>query len=410
MALILKGAQLVDGTGADPVDNATVVVEDGRITRVGGQVPANAEVMDVSGLTLLPGLIDAHVHLGLSTDINATFHNEVSVAEIAAAMFRNCEQTLDAGFTTVRDTGGVDSGIVRAVESGLVRGPRIISCGPVLCQTGGHGHFGPAWEPSCAWQSHAVPGLTSLSFLTDGVEEMRKNAREAFRRGASFLKLCVSGGVVSWHDKLGDTQFTKEEIRTAVVEAEARGTYVTVHAHNNEGLRNAVEVGVKCVEHGTAIDEETAALMAANDVNLVPTLAVAHTLADRAAEIGLPPEIGERAREVEEGMAQATEIALAAGLRVGSGSDLIGPKQDYRGLELVLKAQAIGSVAALISATKTNAEILGLADEVGTVEEGKQADLIAIDGDPLDKPELFSERERVVLVIKAGKIVKDTHG
>jgi imidazolonepropionase-like amidohydrolase len=405
--LILNGATLVDGTGADPVENATVRLENGRITQVGGEAPKGSEVMDLAGLTLLPGLIDAHVHLGLSTDLNATLRHDVSAAEIAARMFLNCEQTLDAGFTTVRDAGGVNNGVVGVVESGLVKGPRIIHCGPILCQTGGHGHLGAEWEPSCDWHGHSVPGLSSLSMLTDGVAEMTKNAREAFRAGASFLKLCVTGGVVSKHDRLTDTQFTVEEIRAAVVEAEARGTYVTVHAHNNAGVRNAVEAGVKCIEHGSEIDEETAALMAANNVNLVPTLAVTHTLATNIEEIGLSPEIAERAKGIEKGMERATRIALESGVRVGSGSDLIGPKQDYRGLELVLKSEIVGSMAALVSATKTNAEILNIADRLGTVEEGKIADLIAIDGDPLDKPELFNERERVVLVIKRGEVVKD---
>lgn len=407
MALVLTGARLVDGTGRDPVEDMTVVIDDGRITRIGCDVPADADVVDLSGHTLLPGLIDAHVHLGLSTDINATIRKDVSAAAVAAAMFRNCEQTLDAGFTTVRDTGGIDAGLVGVVAAGAVRGPRILAAGPLLCQTGGHGHLAPEWEPSCAWNSHGIPGLTSLSLVTDGVDEMRRNAREAFRRGATFLKLCVTGGVVSTHDKLTDTQFTVEEIRAAVEEAAARGTYVTVHAHNNLGIRNAVEAGVRCIEHGTRIDEETAALMAAHNVSLVPTLAVAHTLAENCADVGLSPAVAERVKAVENGMASAIRVAVDAGVAVGSGSDLIGPKQDYRGMELVLKSAILGPMQALVSATKTNAEIVGIADELGTVQEGKVADLIAIEGDPLDKPDLFNEPNRIRLVVQGGKIVKD---
>src|SRR5262249_50778645 len=149
-------------------------------------------------------------------------------------------------------------------------------------------HFAPEWQPSCTWFHHEIPGLRSMSLLSDGVDVMRRNVREAFRRGADFIKLCVTGGVVSTHDKLSDTQFTVEETAAAVYEAEARGTYVTVHAHNNKGVRNAIQAGVKCVEHGSEIDEETAALMAEHGVAHVPTLAVVYALQQDATAAGLP--------------------------------------------------------------------------------------------------------------------------
>jgi imidazolonepropionase-like amidohydrolase len=220
--------------------------------------------------------------------------------------------------------------------------------------------------------------------------------------------MCVTGGVVSSHDKLTDTQFTTEEIRAAVEEAAARGTYVTVHAHNNDGIRNAVDAGVKCVEHGTDIDEETASLMAENGVAMVPTFAVVQTLVEHSEVIGLAPHIAARVAGVMDRMSAATLAAVDAGVRVGSGSDLIGPNQTFRGLELVIKAELLDPMAALVSATRTNAAILGVADRLGTVEVGKTADLIAIDGDPLTKPELFNDPGRVVLVVRDGQIVKDT--
>ncbi|SDJ83693.1 amidohydrolase family protein [Nonomuraea jiangxiensis] len=251
----LIGATVIDGTGREPVPDQAIRVEDGRITALGGAPPAGAETLDCSGLFVTPGLIDAHVHLGLSSDIGAALTHRLSVAELAADMFENCRQTLDAGFTTVRDTGGIDAGLARVVAGGKIPGPRILHCGPLLCQTGGHGYLGAEWEPSHDWRTHEIPGLCALSLLSDGPDEVRKNAREAFRRGAGFLKMCVTGGVVSHHDNLSDTQFTVEEIAAAVGEAAARGTYVTVHAHNNAGLRNAIEAGARCVEHGSAIDE-----------------------------------------------------------------------------------------------------------------------------------------------------------
>lgn len=402
MTLVLRGATLIDGTGRDPQPRATVLVEDGRITRLGGEPPRGAQVIELDGLTLQPGLIDAHVHLGASTDLGRTAAWQVPVAEIAAAMFRNCEQTLDAGFTTVRDTGGIDAGLVRVVEKDLIPGPRIVCCGPLLCQTGGHGHLGGQWEPACSWHEHRIPGLCSFSLPSDGPDEVRRNAREAFRLGGSFLKLCVTGGVVSSTDLLTDTQFTVEEIRAAVIEAEARGSYVTVHAHNNRGIRNAVEAGVRCVEHGTRIDEATARLMRDHGVSFVPTFAVTVQIERDVAGIGLPPVIAERVRGTRDGMAEAVHIARAAGLRIGSGSDLIGPNQRERGLELVLKSEILSPMEALVSATRTNAEILGV-PELGTIEPGKLADLIA-----LDKPELWNDRERVRLVVKQGRVRKDT--
>jgi imidazolonepropionase-like amidohydrolase len=271
--LWLTGARLVDGTGADPVTGVDVQIVGQRIATL-GKAPAGAQLVDLAGLTLTPGLIDAHVHFAASSQIERSFRRELSVAELAADMFANCAQTLDAGFTTVRDTGGVDAGLANVLASGKVRGPRLIQCGPIQCQTGGHGHLAAEWEPTTDWCDHSIPGLRALSLLSDGVEEMRKNVRESFRRGATFIKLCVTGGVVSTHDELSDTQFCLEEIWVAVDEARARGTYVTAHAHNNEGIRNAVKAGAKCIEHGSQIDEETAALMAAKGVAHVPTLTV----------------------------------------------------------------------------------------------------------------------------------------
>ncbi len=403
----LLGALVVDGSGRDPMPGLAVQVEDGRITGIGGTPPAGAEVIDCDGLTLTPGMIDAHVHLGLSSNIDDSFRHVLSVADLAADMFANCAQTLDAGFTTVRDAGGIDAGLANVMASGKMPGPRILQCGPIHCQTGGHGYLGADWEPTEAWDQHAIPGLRTFSVSSDGPEQLRKNVREGFRRGATFVKLCVTGGVVSRHDKLSDTQFTVEEIAVAVAEAKARGTYVTVHAHNNAGIRNAVSAGVRCVEHGSEIDEGTAELMAEHDVAHVPTLAVVRALLDDTAEAGLPPTMAHRAGGVWQGQVDAIQISRAAGVRVGLGSDLIGPKQDLRGNELLLRSKIETPMDALVSATRINADILGIGDEVGTIEVGKRADLIAFAGNPLESPELFAARDRVVLIVQDGRLVKD---
>lgn len=395
----LVGATVLDGTGADPVRNQALLVENGVITQVGGT--PSGEVVDCSGMTLTPGLIDAHVHFGLSSDIAGSLTRSVSVAELAADMFANCRQTLHAGFTTVRDTGGIDDGLAGVVASGKVPGPHIIHCGPVLCQTGGHGHFATDWEPTEAWDDHSIPGLRTMAMLSDGPDSVRRNAREAFRRGASFLKMCVTGGVVSRHDKLSDTQFTIDEISAAVEEANARGAYVTVHAHNNEGIRNAVTAGVRCVEHGSQIDDETAALMASHGVAHVPTLAVVSAL----TTTGLPENITSRVGAVWQGQIDAIHASRKAGVRIGSGSDLIGPNQSFRGRELVLRAKVEDPMAALVSATSVNADILGIADEVGTIAVGKRADIVGFAGNPLETPELFETG--VALVVQRGQVVRD---
>jgi imidazolonepropionase-like amidohydrolase len=401
------GANVVDGTGREAMAGAAVEVEGGQIASVGGSPPAGGDVLDCSGLTLTPGLIDAHVHFGLSSHIDASLRRELSVAELAADMFANCAQTLDAGFTTVRDTGGIDGGLASVVAAGKVPGPRILQCGPVQCQTGGHGHFATDWEPTADWVDHAIPGLRVMSLLSDSPDAMRRNVREAFRRGADFIKLCVTGGVVSKHDRLTDTQFTVPEMAVAVQEAAARGTYVTVHAHNNQGIRNAVEAGVRCVEHGTEIDESTAALMAKHHVAHVPTLAVVHALQENAGSAGVPDYIADRLGRVMQGQIDGLLASRAAGVRVGSGSDLIGPDQSNRGYELVLRSKVETPMDALVSATSINAEILGISEEVGTIEPGKAADLVGFAGDPLTDPDIFADRTRITLVVQAGRTVTD---
>lgn len=404
--LWLVGARLVDGTGRDPVDGVDLEVVDGRVGSL-AKAPAGADVIDLTGFTITPGLIDAHVHLGIASTISDLLGHKLSVAEIAADMFNNAAQTLDAGYTTVRDTGGIDAGLPNAIAAGKVRGPRVLQCGPVQCQTGGHGHFAADWEPTSLWEVHHIPGLCSLSFLSDGVEEMRKNVRESFRRGADFLKLCVSGGVVSSHDQVTDTQFTVDEIAVAVQEAEARGTYVTVHSHNNRGVQHAIKAGVKCVEHGSEIDEETAALMLANGVAHVPTFTVVEQLRRSIETVGLPASIKDRAMLMRQGQIDGFKASRAAGVKVGLGSDLIGPDQTGRSEELLIRAELETPMDALVAATKTNAEILRIAHSTGTLEVGKLADLVAWRTDPLESPKAFTERDQAALVLKAGVVAKD---
>lgn len=401
---VLQGATVIDGTGADP-RQADVAVEESTISGVGPATDhRHATAVDLGGLWLLPGLIDAHTHFGI-----VSFTNDFTPAAVTAArIFRNCELALEAGFTTVRDTGGIDGGVARACEEGLVRGPRILPSGPILCQTGGHGDASDPFSIHPHHHGSGLPGLAQVSLPCDGPDEVRVAARTVLRRGATQVKVCVSGGVVSFTDRLEDAQFTVEELVAAVEEADARDTYVTAHAHNVRGIRNGLAAGVSCFEHGTFLDEETAKSMAAAGACLVPTFAVTRIMADDYQSWGIPAELLVRMAGVETAMARSLAMARAAGVVIGSGSDILGPHQTRRGMELAIRSELEDPMQAILSATATNARILRRGDTLGTIESGKIADLVAVDFDPLQKPQLFEDPDHVRLVMKSGTIVKDS--
>src|ERR671935_991097 len=334
MALALEGGTLIDGSGRDPATGTRVVVEGERIVSVGGQRPRDAEPLEVTGLTVLPGLIDLHTHMGI---LSVGDPEAMPAAVAAAQLFRNAELCLRSGHTTAREVAGADGGLRQAIDAGLVAGPRLFPSGPALCQSGGHGDLGPAFLPH--HHDPGVPGLAQASMVCDGPDAVRLAARTAFRRGATQLKVIISGGVVSLTDRIEDSQFTVEELKAAVAEARARDTYVTGHAHNVQSIQNGLEAGLECFEHGTFLDEPTAARMAAAGAALVPTLTTIHLLATEWRAWGVPEAVLPRLAGAEEAMREAVKIASAAGVTVGSGTDILGPEQNRRGLELALKAE-----------------------------------------------------------------------
>jgi imidazolonepropionase-like amidohydrolase len=399
----LLGAQLLDGTGAGTRTGLAIEIVDGAISSIasGSSAGTASNAVDLTGLTLMPGLIDAHAHHGIVEVHDA---DRTPLAVIAARIVANLARSLDAGFTTTREMGGLDGGFAQAVAGGLVPGPRLMPSGPLLCTTAGHGDLSPSFLPHPTHSHDRVPGLVQNGRPVDGPNAMRQAARDAFRHGATQLKLCISGGVVSHTDRMEDVQFSVEEMRAAVEEARDRGTYVAAHAHNVAAIRRGLEAGVHSFEHGTFLDPETAALMAEAGAALVPTLTIARLWMNDASAV--PAESRDRVVSLESGMSNAVRLAKEFGVTMGSGSDLIGPEQTGRGMEIGLKADILGAMDAIVSATATNARILRRAD-LGTVEVGKRADLIAVDGDPLTDPWVLADPDRIVMVIQDGRIVKD---
>lgn len=405
MTTSIHGARLVTGVDDEPLEGASIRIEGERFAEVArGDVAPGEVAMDGAGLTFLPGLVNAHAHLAGAALFEA---DAMPPAVVAAWLFEHLRRSLDLGFTTVREVGGADGGVKEALRLGLVRGPRLLTAGPLLVQMGGHGEFRPAFGGDPHVHHAGTPGLCVFTQPVAGPDAMRAAARLAFKRGADFVKLCISGGVTSLADSLGDTQLSADEMRAAVEEAEARGTYVTGHAHNNKAIAMGLEAGLACFEHGTALDEETAARMAQAGAALVTTLTVCHVYADNAGF--LPPEILSRIDGVEEGQRTAIRIAEEHGVLLGCGADLIGPDQRRYGLEVALTAEVVGAMRAIQIATIGNARVLRVADRVGSVEAGKLADVIAVDGDPLADPSLLDDPANVVLVIKDGVVEKDPH-
>jgi len=408
MSIVLRNARLIDGVRPEPFSKHSIVIEGDTIADVSASPSRaqDAQVFDLSGMTLLPGLIDAHSHLGLVYDFAAEGDPGLfSAAEIAAWTFENCALCLDAGFTTVRDMCGVDGGLVRAIESGAVVGPRVFPSAAAIVQTGGHGHLaGPFCHVNYPL---AIPGLVQMLALCDSPDEVRKQARVNFRRGATQLKVFISGGVVSTTDRLEDTQLTVEELAAAVHEARARETYVSGHAHNVRAIRNGLAAGLECFEHGTMLDEATARAIAKAGAALDPTLAVCHLMGKDWKQMGLTEQIAKRIGGCETSMAESIKMAEAAGVLLGSGSDLLGRRQNRRGLELTLKSRILSPMRAIQTATSGNAKIMRQDGRLGSIAEGKLADVIVINGDPLSEPELFDDPARVVLVIKGGTVVKN---
>jgi imidazolonepropionase-like amidohydrolase len=383
----LAQGTLLDGTGAAP-RLADICVADGKITAVepAGQ-PRTGQVIDVSGKIVLPGLIDAHAHVGI---IKMSGQNAMAPAVQAATIFNTLADSLRQGFTTLRDLGGVDGGLVEAIETGLIPGPRLLPSGEILSQSAGHGDSRRRYSKQFE-NDDPESGLALPMRLVDGVPEALRAARDQFRRGATQLKVFATGGVLSHGDPLDSPQFSLDELKAINQVAEDRNSYVTAHAHTARGIARAIEAGITHFEHATIIDDVTITLLAESGSSVVPTVSTLGVLASDAEALGIPAAWLDDCAAIVEQAKESVAKLYNAGVTLGSGADLIGPAQTQRGWEIAAKAEVLGAQRAIESATRVNAEILGVADEVGTVEVGKAADLVVFGGDVLANPQLFCE-------------------
>jgi imidazolonepropionase-like amidohydrolase len=373
-----------------------VLAVDGRIAAIGkdAEIPADANVLDADGRSVLPGLIDAHCH-AYAASMSLDDLNCWPMSYIALKAQQRLGRVLRRGFTTVRDVAGGDIGLARAIRENLLQSPRYLYTGPALSQTGGHGDGRDPMRQDDA----GCCGCNTI--VVDGVDDVRRTVRDLLRTGSHAIKMMTSGGVVSPTDPLEVPQYSAEEIRVAVYEAERRGSYVTAHCYSARAIRHSVVSGIRCIEHGNLLDAPTAAEMAAANVYLVPTLATYEALARRGAKFGLSEVgLGKNALVLSSGK-DAIKLARSAGVRIGFGTDLMADLEDEQLNGLRLQAEVEGVQRLIESATAVNAEILGLTD-VGHLAPGYVADLLLLDGDVLETPEILWSETRPRTVIQAG--------
>lgn len=386
--VVFENAHVFDGISPDVAGPMFVRVDGNEITEVASQPirTQNAERIDCRGKTLMPGLIDNHVHIYIeSLRLHPPEPPITYRAQYAQKFLRHI---LSCGFTTVRDVAGGDHGMAMALRDGFFAGPRFYYGGLCLTQTGGHADLR---LPSQA-TDHLSCGAERnvLAIRADGVDECIKATREELRKGASHIKIMGSGGVMSASDPLERCQYSEREIRAIVEECARYGAYVCAHCHPAEAIRRCVEYGVRSIEHGTLIDEETADFVARKGAYVVPTMAVLFALLDDGTQMGMPEVSRRKLLEVHEHALRGLQIMKRAGVKMGFGTDLMGNQHTRQCTEFTLRSQVLTPFDILHSATAVNAEILQMQDRLGVVKPGALADLLVVEGDPLAQLDLLA--------------------
>ena len=407
MRTIIRNGHLFEVEALDFAAEQTLVIEAGRVVAwgEGGEVDeTDAQIVDARGAFVLPGFVDAHVHFRLTT-LDFRKLSQMTEVEFGIAMARLAKETVERGFTTVRDTGGDLRGLLRAIRDGAIVGPRIVRSGLMISQTGGHGDVdgGEREVPDCACQMRH----SALGIVADGPDAVRKAARHLLRDGSDFLKIHVSGGVASPSDPLDCIQYTPDEVRVVVEEAEHRRTYVAAHAYLPESIQMAVEGGVHSIEHGNLIDEATAQLMAAKGAVLVPTLVTYEAMRELGAALGLPEKNRAKNETVFQAGLRSLEIASAAGVEMGFGTDLIGESQTRQSREFAIRGEVQSAADILKSMYIVNPRLLALEGEVGTLAPGARGDVVISRENPLEKIECLADSGNALShVIQAGQVVR----
>ncbi len=394
-SVAIRLVRVIDGTGRT-IERATVVIRGTTIAAVGSDrelsLPRGTTKIDGRGLTLLPGLIDCHVHLclGAEPDVVDAIANETPSLTLLKSS-RSARQTLEAGVTTVRDVGSRDHSIFtlkQAIDTGLMPGPRIIGAGLAICMIGGHARF--------------------IGQEVEGAEQVRSVVRAQIAAGADVIKVIASGGVLTPGTSPDQAQMTVEELQAAVEEAQRAGRKVAAHAHGSSGMKNAIRAGVHSIEHATLMDEEAATMMKQQGVFMVPTLSALATTAACRLGCGIPESALDKAKSMTKRHQVSFKNALRDGIQIAMGTDAGTPfnfhGENAQELERMV-AFGMSPMKAILASTSAAARLIGIQDQVGTIEKGKLADLLLFKGNPLRRIDLLRDRSRIIGVMQAGKFV-----
>jgi imidazolonepropionase-like amidohydrolase len=402
-----KNFELLDPDAGEVRGGHELVVEGGLIKEVAGKPIklADPTVVDCGGRTLMPGLIDSHVHVVLSDVVIRNMEN-VPLTLMTARAADLMRRMLDRGFTTVRDTGGADWGLKEATDKGLLPGPRLFIAGRALGPTGGHSDGRRRTDPGT--RCHCCNALSFSMGIADGVSQVRRAVREEMRQGCDQVKIMMSGGVASPYDPLDSLQFSMDEIIAAVEEAHAFGRYVCAHAYTPQAITRAAKAGIRTIEHGNLIDDASAKLMAEKGMFLVANLVTYFEMKKHAAEYGMNSDMLAKNDLVIEGALKSLEICKRHGVPVAYGTDLLGQLQVSQSEEFSLRAQVLSPAEIIRSATTIGAQIVRMEGKLGCVKAGAFADLLVVDGNPLkDLKLLQGQGQHLSMIMKGGRLHKN---